>query len=114
MNMSSVKVEYCLYDRVYILFPRPAPQAVIDGIHNNPLLNKRLKGIETMNCDFIPIEPQLFSLGIKDAFEILYGPNNETMKKRQTPTELIEEIAQKVYIVIYITYIVINILYNNQ
>lgn len=110
-------------NRIYIIlylfiYYIAAPQAVIDGIHNNPLLNKRLKGIETMNCDFIPIEPQLFSLGIRDAFEILYGPTNEVLKKRITPSELIEEIAQKVFIYLFLIIkmynIVINILYNNQ
>lgn len=96
IGASPVKIDYCLYDRVYIVFPRPAPQSIIDQIHANNLLNSRIKAMISLNCDFIPIEPQIFSLGIKDAFEIMFGPNSgTTLAKRKKPSELIDDIANQ-------------------
>lgn len=48
-----------------------------------------LKGIGTLDTDFVVVEPQLFSLSIKDALPIIYmqNANDEIKEKRKKMTD---------------------------
>lgn len=93
-GMSNVPVTILLYDRIYLYFTSNLSEEQMKKLKDNELMTDKIVDMGVIDMDFIVLEPQLFSLGDKDALQVLFmNGNSEEIKSKKK--DMIDKISNE-------------------